>query len=92
MANLPRIDPVLYSTQAPAGAGDHGVDDMLDAFIIERIRREREQREQREQRERGPLPLPLERPGAADRPLEHRPEPRDDEQRDGGAIIVDFTI
>lgn len=59
---------------------------MLDAFIIERIRREREQREQERPR------LPLDRPELDDRALEPRPERQDDDERDGGAVIVDFTI
>lgn len=66
---------------------------MLDAFIIERIRREREQREQLDH---GRLRLPLERPMPPEDALEHRPDPgavdhsRDD--REAGVIIVDFTI
>lgn len=66
---------------------------MLDAFIIERIRREREQREQHDQ---GRLRLPLERPLPPDETLEHRPDPapaeRGRDERDAGVVIVDFTI
>jgi len=68
---------------------------MLDAFVIEKIRREREQRE----RVRQPLhlPLPMDRPRSdGDKgPMEQRPDrPETDvhDDRDGGAVIVDFTI
>ncbi|MCB9778982.1 MAG: hypothetical protein H6742_10495 [Alphaproteobacteria bacterium] len=59
---------------------------MLDAFIIEKIRREREQQERERPR------LPMHRPELDDRTLEPRPEREDDAERDGGAVIVDFTI
>lgn len=64
---------------------------MLDAFIIERIRRERE-REQREHQDQGRLRLPLERPGMPEEALENRPEPVQQDDRDGGVVIVDFSI
>lgn len=67
---------------------------MLDAYIIERIRRDREQGER--ERERLRLPLP-EMPAPFEPPLEQRPDgtsptrpPGDD--REGGVVIVDFTI
>ncbi len=58
---------------------------MLDAFIIEKIRREQDH-----ERERQRLPLLPGGPMPPERPLEQRPE--DKEERDGGAVIVDFTI
>lgn len=63
---------------------------MLDIFIIEKIRRERE-------RERGsttqiPLQLPLERPPLDELPREQRSPERPDDEREGGVVIVDFTI
>ena len=61
---------------------------MLDAYIIDRIRREREQAEQRDAR----LPLPLE-----DRPLPEPPTPpaheRDDAPKEErGSVVIDFQL
>lgn len=58
---------------------------MLDAFIIEKIRRERE----RQERARTELPR-LQIPDIP--PLEQRPEHVEHEEREGGVVIVDFTI
>lgn len=57
---------------------------MLDAFIIEKIRREEEQR--RYER----LPLRIERPSPPRRPS---PDDKrdDDEQRDRGVVIIEFA-
>lgn len=80
---------------------------MLDAYIIDRIRREQERAQQIDRR----LPLHIERPahieGPApdedDRPVERRPDVRDGE-RDGGrprpdpdrqergSVEIDFTL
>lgn len=66
--------------------------DMLDAFIIERIRRDRESRERQERREQRPqldMPRPQQRPAPYERP------PREEEPASGperGVVIVDFTI
>ena len=63
---------------------------MLDLFIIEKIRRERERQEQ--EREQIPLHLPLERSDYPVPPMEHRPPEAERQEREGGVVIVDFTI
>jgi len=67
---------------------------MLDAFVIEKIRREREQRERHTQPRRLPLPLPMDRPSSdVDQgAMEQRPDHPASEDRDGGVVIIDFTI
>lgn len=71
--------------------------DMLDAYIIDRIRRERESRES------GRIPLRIEIPrppsdGPSHRPDYHRQDPSrsegEEEQDSGerGMVIIDFTI
>ncbi len=60
---------------------------MLDAFIIEKIRREQEQPRPRQR-----LPLLPGGPLPPQRPLEQRPDADHEVERDGGAEIVDFTI
>lgn len=74
---------------------------MLDAFIIDKIRREREgtQRDQREQL-RIDMPRMPTGPGAPSRgglerngpPHPRREDDDGDEQRDRGFVIVDFTL
>ncbi|NOY27991.1 MAG: hypothetical protein GXP62_19165 [Oligoflexia bacterium] len=64
---------------------------MLDAFIIEKIRRERERKRDQDRAGKG-LHLPVDGPGRTERPVEIRPEPPQNDERDGGAIVVDFTI
>ncbi len=82
---------MLYFPSGPraplrAATGDA---DMLDLFIIEKIRRERERREQ----EQIPLHLPLERSDYHQPPpMEHRPPESERQEREGGVVIVDFTI
>lgn len=61
---------------------------MLDVFIIEKIRRERE----RGSTTQIPLQLPLERPPLDELPREQRSPERPDDEREGGVVIVDFTI
>lgn len=60
---------------------------MLDAYIIDRMRRERESREP----VRTPLRIEVPRPEVThdERPLERE---RDDEPVERGVVIVDFTI
>lgn len=59
---------------------------MLDAFIIDKIRRERESREQ----SRVPLQIEVPRPhGRAPEDLGRR-EHEEDQER--GVVIIDFTI
>lgn len=60
---------------------------MLDAFIIDKIRRERESRESSR------VPLRIEVPRPRERPVEEgRPAQPDDEGRERGVAIIDFTI
>lgn len=61
---------------------------MLDIFIIEKIRRERE----RGSTTQIPLQLPLERPPLDELPREQRSPERPEDEREGGVVIVDFTI
>lgn len=60
---------------------------MLDAYIIDRIRREREQSEQRDAR----LPLPLE-----DRPYPEPPRQTPDHDdkptEERGSVVIDFQL
>lgn len=57
---------------------------MLDAFIIERIRRERER--EKERRDSGFVPLRIEPPPPPPyAPVDERPEER-------GSVIIDFGI
>jgi hypothetical protein len=60
---------------------------MLDAYIIDRIRREREQARQRD----GRIPLHIEPPRA---PTEDGPSapPLDKEKPERGAVIIDFSL
>ncbi|RME28181.1 MAG: hypothetical protein D6798_02940 [Deltaproteobacteria bacterium] len=62
---------------------------MLDAFIIEKIRREQEHERSRR---RPRLPLLPGGPPPPQRPLEEGRDPDREEERDGGAVIIDFTI
>ena len=78
---LPMSSMVLYSAQAQEI-------EMLDAFIIDKIRRERESRDSAR------VPLRIEVPRPHGQPLEdgrpvHQPE---DEERERGVAIIDFTI
>ena len=57
---------------------------MLDAYIIDRIRRERE----RNQRESIQIPLPVEGPRPDDR---RRPE-REEERPERGSVVIDFHV
>lgn len=58
---------------------------MLDAYIIDRIRKERERREQHDRR----IPLHIE--NHVERPPERRDEERPDEN-ERGSTIVDFQL
>ncbi len=65
--------------------------DMLDAFIIDRIRRERESREREERRQQRPqldMPRPPDRPSIYERPEEDEAE----RAPERGVVIIDFTI
>ena len=70
-----------FLDQAP----DAGVE-MLDAYIIDRIRRERESREATR---RPTLQMPMHRPPAVD--PRHRAEPKPERQK-RGETIIDFSI
>ena len=77
---LPSPLTVLYSSQAQETV-------MLDAFIIDKIRRERESQDSAR------VPLRIEVPRPHGRPLEDgRPAQPDDEDRERGVAIIDFTI
>jgi len=70
----------IFSTQAQA----HGAE-MLDSFIIERIRRERENRES------GRIPLRIDETIPL-HPPQHQHEQKKDERDERGVAIIDFTI
>lgn len=89
--------PVVYSEQLaePLGSGQNldassgealraaGVE-MLDAFIIEKIRREQESRYRRQR-------IQIEIP--RDRRYPEQPErPESDEEPDRGVVIIDFSV
>lgn len=57
---------------------------MLDAYIIEKIKREQE----RDDSQR--IPLRIDRPNAPDRPRPSWHDDEDDEPRDRGIIIIDL--
>ncbi len=59
---------------------------MLDAYIIERIRRERE----RERRKGSRVPLYIEQTPPPSRPRQ-RPE-GDSDKNDRGSVIIDFQV
>lgn len=59
---------------------------MLDAYIIDRIRREQEHQQQIDRR----LPLQIERPERAPE-FEDRPEP-EPPRDDRGTVIVDYSV
>lgn len=60
---------------------------MLDAYIIDRIRREREQR----QRRNSQVPLYIEQP--REERGERRQEPHsDDDKSDRGSVVIDFRL
>jgi hypothetical protein len=65
---------------------------MLDAFIIDKIRRERESRE-RDQRQPLRIPSPQDNPWGEPHP-KHPPVAREEEgdETERGVVIVDFTI
>lgn len=59
---------------------------MLDAFIIERIRRERER--EKDRRENGFVPLRIEAPPVpSDAPIA-----RDEAPQERGSVVIDFSI
>ena len=60
---------------------------MLDAFIIEQIRKERERRDS------GFKPLRIEtpRPTPGD-PYRREPERREEKDKERGVVIIDYTI
>jgi hypothetical protein len=58
---------------------------MLDAYIIDRIRREREQRDG----ERAPLHIEVPSDPSVEPPHER---PMDDERKDRGTTIVDYRL
>lgn len=61
---------------------------MLDAFIIDKIRRERESREHT----RVPLQIEVPRPqGRAPEEYDRR-DREEDSERERGVVIIDFTI
>lgn len=59
---------------------------MLDAFIIERIRRERER--EKERRENGFVPLRIEPPPTQ----RDAPITRDEAPEERGSVVIDFSI
>lgn len=71
--------PVLMLRQDTDGGG------MLDAYIIDRIRKERERREQHDRR----IPLHIE--NHVERPPEREKE-RPDDGHDRGSVIIDFQV
>lgn len=84
--------PEMPASLVPTHSARGDRPDMLDAFIIERIRRDREARERRERREQRPqldMPRPQQRPAPFERPP---PEDEPSQGPDRGVIIVDFTI
>jgi len=64
---------------------------MLDAFIIEEIRRREREAEQRRDRDRPrqELPLPERRPVPYER---HRGDERPEEPSDRGVVIIDYAL
>jgi hypothetical protein len=65
---------------------------MLDAYIIDRIRRERERARQGEHD--GRIPLHIEPPRPRDRDEDARQDdlPREDPPRPRGSVIIDFQV
>ena len=59
---------------------------MLDAYIIDRIRRERD-----EARRQTQVPLHIERP-PPEAPVPEGPRPSDDREPDRGSIVIDFHL
>lgn len=58
---------------------------MLDAYIIERIRRERDA-------ERDGAFVPLRAPTPEPRPIRRDPSDDDDADRDRGSVVIDFDL
>lgn len=61
---------------------------MLDAYIIDKIRRERESREG----ERIPLHIEVPRDDAFEPDRDRERRDRDDEHTDRGVVIIDFNV
>ncbi len=59
---------------------------MLDAYIVERIRRERERERERAKESR--IPLRIEQPRV--RPVDDQPP--DDSRPNDGSIVIDFRV
>jgi hypothetical protein len=59
---------------------------MLDAYIIDRIRREQERSQQTDRR----LPLQIENPRPVRPDAEERDEKPSDDQR--GSVVIDYTL
>jgi hypothetical protein len=85
-------DRCYTSNCEPLAPPSNGIGvEMLDAYIIERIRREREARQS--QRERVQISIPDEGPRDHHREeMERRSEPRREETPSRGITIIDFTI
>jgi len=60
---------------------------MLDAYVIEEIKR-REQHRERDDRPVVQVPVP---PPPPDRPADRRPGERDDDGPDRGVVIIDYN-
>lgn len=67
--------------------------DMLDAYIIDRIRRDRESRERQQgKRHQIEMPRPGQRPPYDHREEKARRERSDEPKAERGVVIIDFTI
>jgi hypothetical protein len=60
---------------------------MLDAFIIDQIRKERERRDSGFQ----PLRIETPRPSPED-PFRREPERREEDKKERGVVIIDYSI
>jgi hypothetical protein len=61
---------------------------MLDAYIIDRIRREQE----RAQRENAQIPLHIDQPPVDPDEEQRRRERRDREREGDGSVVIDFHV
>ena len=61
---------------------------MLDAFIIDKIRRERESRDTH----RVPMQIEVPRPQGRAPDQQEQQDPREDDERERGVVIIDFSI